>query len=195
MKDLLIACACLALAVGCKKKTEDATNTAPKAGESKAGEPKAEPKAGEPKAAPPAAAAAGCAAGATTDAEGGYCIKMPADWKVVETTKQGAGERKGYGIDKFDIRVTISTHPAGDVTLADLIQSKKALATAEAGEKAIGSGDLPGGGYFYAKSFGNGISQGESVVKGAKGPIECSINQKDEVFAEALEACKSLSSL
>jgi hypothetical protein len=134
-------------------------------------------------------------AGVMTDAEAGYCIKLPAAWKLVETTKQGAGERKGYGIDEFDIRVTIVTHPAGDATFADLLESKKALAAVEGEETAIGSGELPGGGYYYAKSFGNGISQGESLVNGAKGPIECFVNQSDEVFAEALEVCKSLSSL
>jgi hypothetical protein len=146
-----------------------------------------------PAAAAPAAPESACGPGATVDTAGGYCIKLPAGWKVVETD-EGSKLRKHYGVAEADVRVVISIYPA-DGDFEQLLGFQKKDAEVKDAQKLIGSGELPNGGFYFGKNFGTGIGLVGSIVKGKNGPVECSLNAADAKIQDAYEACKSLRSL
>lgn len=159
-----------------------------------------QPAAGSGSAAPAAAKVdegpPGCVPGAHVEKEAGFCLKLDPSWTLVEKEDRGpqGGVHYRFGTSKSDSPIGITTFKEADFSYARDVEGAKGLVSdLSKDQKSLGAGDLPGTtGYFAGKDFGNGIAQGEVVVKGANGPIQCDVNPESEKYAAQMDMCKSL---
>ena len=143
--------------------------------------------------------AVGCPAGAYSNPDGGFCLQMPATAKFDKFDPQSDNGKEFYfvaasdGAPLFDV----TTYPSKkfEDDLAGVKEDSKGIGPAQ---KAVQSGDLPGGGFFYEVTYpNNGANEHKvvSVIKHGTGAIECEGISDDKGAQTALDACKSLRSL
>lgn len=142
--------------------------------------------------------ATGCPAGAYSNPEGGFCFQMPAGAKFDSKTAHddGGGEFSFVAVSDGAPLFNVVTYPktAYEDHLAGVKEDAKGLS----GQKALQSGDLPGGGYYYVVSYqSNGATQNKilCVAKHATGVIEFEGLTDDKGLQATLDACKSVRSL
>lgn len=133
--------------------------------------------------------AGGCSAGAYTHKNPEFCIQTP------EGFTAGSDEVRG-GIARVEL-----TGPQGKAIVLswvpidrfdDELQGMKALAKPADGDTSLGSGELPGGGFFYHTKFKGETHQAEVLVKGKTHALRCYVNTSQEMADKLLAACKTL---
>lgn len=143
--------------------------------------------------------AAGCPAGAYSNPDGGFCLAMPAGGKFDKFDPQSDDGKEFYFVAASDGAplFNITTYPkkAFADDLAGVKVDSKGMGDAQ---KPLQSGDLPGGGFYYAVSYqSNGQTENKvvSVIQHGTGSIECQGEALDKDLPALLAACKSVRSL
>jgi hypothetical protein len=147
-------------------------------------------------AAPAAAADTGCPAGAYSNAEGGFCFTLPADLKFTGADDNPWGKTYNFARDGEGTTLSVSSYH--NKKYEDQLASVKVDAKGLGEQKAVESGDLPGGRWYYVVSYMNGKleeKKGVSIAKHADGDLECQALDDTPKFDPQLAACKSMHAL
>ncbi len=145
-----------------------------------------------------AAGRGGCPAGAYTSPDKHFCISLPAGAKFDTATDHPGQFKESSFVDaKGNTLLTVDDY-TGHSKFDDQLAGMKVDAKGVGQQKAVTSGDLPGGGFFFVVSWtANGNAQEKVVAlpKGDGSVVDCSAIQNTPDMPPAIEACKSLHAL
>ncbi len=139
-------------------------------------------------------AAGGCAAGAVTSAEGGFCLSLPATQKAQDPYDKDESSRRYDYASEDGKGVTVVVTKMKEATEWDDEVKSLSDESTKATNKDAQASDLPGGGKFWSWVEADGKTQVTVLVRKDLKRIFCrtSGNPADPAL---VDACKSLRAL